>query len=91
VQQPGRTGRDFLRFLVFFLEAIKPCQVVLRNSADPTRPENWPEPLARLPGKLEAFHRVFRPRIKGLDAGDLAPEPTSSWEAKQVCRFGWPW
>jgi hypothetical protein len=77
-----------LRFLVLFLEAVMPCQVVLRNSADPTRPENWPEQRAELRGKLEAFHRVFLPRIKGLDAGDLAPEPTSSWEARQVCKSG---
>jgi hypothetical protein len=77
-----------LRFLVFILEAFMPCQVVLRNSAVLTQPENWPGQRAGLRGKLEAFHRVFRPRIKRLDAGDLAPEPTSSWESRQVCRSG---
>ena len=90
MQQPARTGRHFLRFLVLVLEAVMPRQVVLRNSADPTRREDWPEQHARLRDKLEAFHRVFRPRIKGLDAGDLALEPTTPWRRDRCPGVGWP-
>jgi hypothetical protein len=90
LQQPGRTSRHFLRFLVLVLAAVMPRQVVLRNSADPTRREDAPEQHARLRGKLEAFHRVFRPRIKGLDAGDLALEPTTPWRRDRCPGVGWP-
>jgi hypothetical protein len=90
LQQPARTGRHFLRFLVLVLAAVRPGQVVLRNSADPTRREDWPQHHARLRRKLEAFHRVFRPRINGLDAGDLAPEPTTPWRRDRCPGVGWP-
>ena len=52
----------------------KQSNVVLRRSADPTRREEWPEQHAWLRDKLEAFHRVFGPRIKELNAGDNAPD-----------------
>ncbi len=59
------------------LPGKKESQVVLRRSADPTRREDWPEQHAWLRDSLEAFHRVFGPRIKGLNAGGGDPEPTS--------------
>ena len=54
------------------LPGKKESHVVLRRSADPTRREEWPEQHAWLRDKLEAFHRVFGPRIKELNAGDYA-------------------
>ncbi|HEX8201945.1 MAG TPA: DUF4268 domain-containing protein, partial [Isosphaeraceae bacterium] len=59
------------------LPGKKECHVVLRRPADPTRREDWPEQHAWLQDALEAFQRVFGPRIKGLNAGTDAPEPMS--------------
>jgi hypothetical protein len=58
------------------LPAKKQSNVVLRRlGVDPTVREDWPEQHAWLQAKLEAFHRVFTPRIKDLDAGAYTPEP----------------
>jgi hypothetical protein len=59
------------------LPGKKESHVVLRRSADPTRREDWPEQHDWLRDKLEAFHRVFGPRIKELSAEDYIPEPTT--------------
>jgi len=58
------------------LPGRKQSNVVLRRLADPTRREDWPEQHIWLKVNLKAFHRVFGPRIKGLDAGEYTPEPT---------------
>ncbi|WP_165253142.1 DUF4268 domain-containing protein, partial [Paludisphaera soli] len=55
----------------------KQSNVTLRRSADPARREDWPEQHAWLLERLEAFQRVFGPRIKGLPGqGDgIGPSP----------------
>jgi hypothetical protein len=61
------------------LPAKKVSQVVLRRKGvDPNDRTGWPEQHAWLQEKLEAFHRVFGPRIKELDAGAHTPEQTPS-------------
>ena len=54
------------------LPARKESHVVLRRSdSDPSHREEWPEQHAWLQDKLEAFHKVFGPRIKELNAREL--------------------
>jgi hypothetical protein len=57
------------------LPAKKESHVVLRRSnSDPSRREEWPEQHAWIQDKLEAFHKVFGPRIKDLNAEQYTPE-----------------
>jgi hypothetical protein len=61
------------------LPARKQSHVVLRRSnSDPSQHEDWPEQHAWLQRNLEAFHKVFGPRIKELNPehGTLEPAPT---------------
>ena len=59
------------------LPARKESHVVLRRSdSDPSHREEWPEQHAWLQDKLEAFHKVFGPRIKELNAENYTSEPT---------------
>lgn len=48
--------------------------VLTKNDTDPTDEEDWPDQLAWLAEKLELFDRVFRPRIRDLDAEDWQSE-----------------
>lgn len=45
-----------------------------RNNTNPTDEEDWPDQHAWLAEKLELFDRVFRDRIRNLNAADSQPE-----------------
>ena len=49
----------------------KQSHVVLRRAADPTQRADWPQQHGWLRATAEAFHRVFSPKIKALDAESL--------------------
>ncbi len=60
------------------LPARKESHVVLRQSnTDPSHREDWLEQHVWLQDKLEAFHKVFSPRVRVLDAAAYNPEPIS--------------
>jgi hypothetical protein len=50
--------------------------VLRRQGVDPNDHEDWASQHAWLQEKLEAFHKVFGPRVKELSAEDSSPEPT---------------
>ena len=52
--------------------------VLRRQGVDPNDREDWPSQDAWLQEELEAFHTVFGPRVKELNAGDDTPEPTTA-------------
>lgn len=57
------------------LPAQKSSRVSLhKKDTDPTDEEDWPDQHAWLAEKLKLFDRVFRDRIRDLDAGDGQPE-----------------
>ena len=41
---------------------------------DPLDENDWPDQYEWLTAKLELFNKVFRPRIRALDAADWVPE-----------------
>lgn len=45
-----------------------------RNNADSTRQDDWPNQIDWMVSTLEDFGRVFRPRVKFLDASDWRPD-----------------
>ena len=46
----------------------------LKSSFDPRKRDTWPAQHKWLTSTLGSFHKVFRERIKALDAGEWAPE-----------------
>lgn len=57
------------------LPGKKSCRVSLhKKDTDPADEEDWPNQHAWLAEKLKLFDRVFRDRIRDLDAGDGQPE-----------------
>jgi Domain of unknown function (DUF4268) len=60
------------------LPAGKESHVVLRRKGvDPDDRESWPDQHAWLENTLEAFHRAFAPRIRGLSGGEPGPAPST--------------
>ena len=49
----------------------------------PSRSEQWPNQFAWLQEKLKAFHPIFAPRIKSLNAADYQP-PTMLADQNEV-------
>jgi hypothetical protein len=54
--------------------------VLSKDHVDPSDKSDWPEQHQWLADKLELFDRVFRRRIKQLNAADWTPEPEPSGE-----------
>ena len=55
----------------------KTCQILLvRHGIDPLKESEWPEQHAWLLEKLEAVHKVFRTRVKSIDAGNVVRDPS---------------
>ena len=47
---------------------------VYKHEVDPTDKAHWPEQHQWMAETLDAFHRVFAPRVKKLDVDDYVPE-----------------
>lgn len=61
------------------LPGNKESHIALRyGGADPAQREDWTRQHTWLAERLEQFHRVFAPRVEGLDAADHRPEDTGS-------------
>ncbi|MFN4023215.1 MAG: DUF4268 domain-containing protein [Hyphomonas sp.] len=57
------------------LPGRKGCRIIVDKSiSDPLDEQNWPEFFAWLQEKLEAIHRVFRPRLRELSGSSYASE-----------------
>lgn len=59
----------------------KESQILLeKKGTDPTDETDWPNQHEWLASKLELFDKVFRPRIKALNAGDWEPPEDDNGE-----------
>ncbi len=58
-------------------EGTTMCRIYARQSADINNREDWPRQHEWLRQRLEAFHRVFAPRVRMLDAADYQAQPAS--------------